>query len=122
MISIGSTGQLDFATGKLMVPSYADMELYLHEVSSAWLLEQYETGFFRTLNADQNYLNDSGNNGGGPPEGVITEGLLTDGEVDGWAIHWIGETPETVDGQRYQLIEDKWKPEETATVVASVNP
>jgi hypothetical protein len=104
VISIGSTGQLDFTTGKLLIPSYADVELYLHEVSSAWLKEQFETGFFRTLMANQNELNASAKNEGSPPEGEIVEGLFQGGEVDGWTIIWLGENPDTVEDPDQMLV------------------
>ncbi len=104
VISIGSTGRLNFATGELLIPSYADVELYLHEISSAWLLEEYETGFFRTLRADQKDLNESANNGGGPPEGEIIEGLFRGDEIDGWTIIWLGENPDTVEDPDQTLI------------------
>ena len=95
VISIGSTGKLDFSTGTLTIPSFADFELYLHEISSAWFIEQLESGFFRTLIADQDALNGCALNGGSLPKGDIAEGLTDAGEKDGWKLYWLGETPET---------------------------
>ena len=94
VLPIGSTGSLDFATGTLYLPSFADMELYLHEISAKWLLENMDSGFFRTLMADPDALNACAD-GGKLPNGQIVEGFIP-GEVrDGWQFYWIGATPET---------------------------
>ena len=94
VLPIGSTGSLDFTDGTLYLPSFADMELYLHEISAKWLLENIESGAFRTLMADQDALNACAD-GGKLPQGQIVEGFLP-GEVrNGWQFYWIGATPET---------------------------
>ena len=94
VLPIGSTGSLDFTTGTLYLPSFADMELYLHEISAKWLLENMENGIFRTLMADPDALNACAD-GGKLPNGQIVEGFIP-GEVrDGWQFYWIGATPET---------------------------
>ena len=95
VIPIGSTGKLDFSTGTVMIPSFADFELYLHEISAEWFTEQLETGFFRTLIADQEALNNCALAGDKLPDGKIVEGLTDGGEKDGWKIYWLGDTPES---------------------------
>ena len=95
VIPIGSTGSLDFITGTLTIPSFADVELYLHEVSSAWFIEQLEARRFRMLQGDRETLNDCALNGGRLPDGEIREGLTMEEEKDGWTMYWLGDTPET---------------------------
>jgi len=95
-IPIGRTGRLNFATGVLTIPSYTDFELYLHEVSAAWLIEQIESGYIRTLTGDQEAFNASAVQGSeNLPGGNIVEGLTDGGTVEGIRLYWIGDTPET---------------------------
>ena len=47
VIPIGSTGSLDFLNGLLMLPSYADFELYLHEVSGSWLVRAWQGDYMQ---------------------------------------------------------------------------
>ena len=103
VVPIGSTGSLDFATGTLYLPSFADMELYLHEISAQWLLENVESGKVRTLMADQEALNACAD-GGKLPEGEIVEGLIPGETWDGWQFYWIGATPETATDPDQTLI------------------
>ena len=95
IIPIGSTGTLDFRTGILTLPSFADYELYLHEVSSEWLLDQFESGMMRRATADQDSLNTCALETGELPEMAYANALVPDGEKDGWQIFWLGNTPET---------------------------
>ena len=101
---IGSTGQLDFRTGTLTLPSGADFELCLDEVSAAWMIEKLNTGFIRRLDADQAALNDAALNNGGMPTGTIVEGLTAGGEKEGWEIYWLGATPETAEDPDQTLL------------------
>ena len=95
-IPIGKTGSLNFATGVLTIPSYTDFELYLHEVSAAWLIEQMQTGYIRTLIGDQEEFNTCATDGSEKlPEGTIVEGIIDGGTVEGIQLYWIGDTPET---------------------------
>jgi hypothetical protein len=95
-IPIGRTGRLNFATGVLTIASYTDFELYLHEISAAWLIEQIKSGYLRTLMGDQKAFNASAADGSEKlPEGTIVEGLTDGGTVEGIRLYWIGDTPET---------------------------
>ena len=93
VLPIGSTGSLDFSDGTLYLPSFADMELYLHEISAQWLMENIESGMIQTLLADQDALNACAD-GGKLPEGQIVEGVIPGETRDGWQFYWIGATPE----------------------------
>ncbi|MBR2121739.1 MAG: hypothetical protein IJ930_02175, partial [Lachnospiraceae bacterium] len=104
VIPIGSTGKLDLLTGTVTVPSFADFELYLHEVSGKWLAKQFETELFLTLTADQEVLNSFALSGARQPHGEIAEGLADGGEKDGWKIYWLGDTPETADDKDQTLL------------------
>ena len=104
IVPIGSTGSLDFSTGTLTIPSFADFELYLHEVSSRWLIDQFEKRRFRMLRADQDALNNCAWNGGKLPKGEITEELIPDGGENGWSRYWLGDTPETAEDAGQTLI------------------
>ena len=95
IIPIGSAGSLDFSTGTLILPSKSDYELYLHEVSGAWLTEMFETGFIRMLSGDQHEIDEAVVNGTELPRGEIVEGLTDGGERDGWKLYWLGDSPET---------------------------
>jgi len=95
IIPIGSTGTLNFLTGMLTLPSLADYELYLHEVSSGWLLKQFGNGMMRRAAAAQESLNACALEDGELPEMEYTDALTPDGEKNGWLIYWLGNTPET---------------------------
>jgi len=103
VVPIGSTGSLNFADGTLYLPSFADMELYLHEISGQWLLENVESGKIRTLMADQEALNACAD-GGKLPTGEIVEGFIPGETRDGWQFYWIGATPETAEDPDQTLI------------------
>ncbi|MGX8705862.1 MAG: hypothetical protein ACSW8J_04705, partial [bacterium] len=98
VIPIGSTGTLNFSIGALTLPARADFELYLHEVSGAWLVEQLGAGFFRRMDADPAKANAcvlDEDDKQGLPTGAIVESFAEDGEIDGWKRFWLGDTPET---------------------------
>ena len=96
IIPIGSTGTLNLKTGVLTLPSHADYELYLHEVSSGWLLKQFESGMMRRASAPQESLNACALENGELPEMTYADAPIPDGEKNGWLIFWLGNTPETV--------------------------
>ena len=50
IIPIGSAGSLSLDKRELSLPAQARFELYLHEISGAWLLEKLNSGFIRRLN------------------------------------------------------------------------
>ena len=95
VMPVGSTGSLDFSTGILTLPSKADFELYLHEVSANWLLDMLNEGFIRGMIADTDEADDAAMNGTELPEGSIVDALIPDGEEDGWKKYWLGDTPDT---------------------------
>ena len=95
IIPVSSNGFLDFSTGTLTLPSRADFELYLHEVSGSWLIEKIEEGFIRRLDGDQAEINEAVLNGKELPAGVIVEGLTDGGERDSWKLYWLGDSPGT---------------------------
>jgi hypothetical protein len=88
----------------LTLPSLADFELYLHEVSANWLLGKIDEGFIRGMIADPDAANGAAMNGEELPEGSISEGLVPDGEADGWKKYWLGDTPETAEDPDQILI------------------
>ena len=104
VIPIGSTGSLNFSNGLLMLPSYADFELYLHEVSGDWLVQAWQGDFMQALIADQDAINECTMNGGDLPQGTIVNGLVDGGEKDGWHLWWIGNSPETAEDPDQTLI------------------
>ncbi len=113
VIPIGSTGKLDFSTGTFTLPELSDFELYLHEVSGAWLLEQLNAGIFRRLGADQANINtyvleNESTLEQTLPTGPIVEGLTEDGETDGWRKFWLGDTPETAESDSQVLVYLLW--------------
>ena len=104
VIPIGSAGSLDFSTGTLTIPSRADFELYLHEVSGKWLIEKIEEGLIRRLDGDQDDINEATLKGRELPDGVIVEGLIDGGMQDGWQLYWLGDSPETAKDADQMLI------------------
>jgi hypothetical protein len=92
---VGSSGALDFRTGTLTLPTLADFELYLDEVSGAWLIDGWKNGFFQMLSGAQDEINECALNGGNLPQGTVREELTDGGETDGLHCWWVGDTPET---------------------------
>ena len=101
VIPIGSTGSLDMKTGVVTLPSMSDYELYMHEVSAAWMTEKLTEGYISMLSADPDEINRVAlNTGDTLPEGTIVGGIKEDGQADGWIRFWLGLTPETAqDGE-----------------------
>ena len=96
VIPIGSTGSLDMKTGVVTLPSMSDYELYMHEVSAAWMMEKLAEGYISMLSADPEEINRVALNAGGTlPEGTVVGGIKEDGQEDGWIRCWLGLTPET---------------------------
>ena len=93
-IPVGMDGEMDFAGGVFTIPQQTDMELYLHEVSGAWLQAQFADTTFRLLSADQEALNECATGEGNHPDGTILEGLTKAETADGWTCYWVGRTPE----------------------------
>ena len=104
VIPIGSTGQLDFRDGTLTLPSGADYELYLDEISSKWMKESLETGFIRWLDGNQDEVNSAVAEGKELPDGIVLEDLTEGAEKDGWKLWWLGRTPETAESEDETLI------------------
>ena len=107
VIPVGSTGSLDLNTGVLTLPSNADYELYLNEISGKWLLDNLQSGYIRTLMADTQEVNDFALEGNDLPVGEIIETLLEDetGEpVPGIRMFWIGNCPETAEDPDEPLV------------------
>ena len=105
VIPVGSTGSLDFASGELVLPSQADFELYLHEVSAGWLLGRLGERFIRRLDADQDAINAYAlTEDAELPEGRLIEGLTDGGMEDGWRVYWWDDTPETAKDDEQTLI------------------
>ncbi|MBQ3816448.1 MAG: hypothetical protein II836_10340, partial [Clostridia bacterium] len=100
VIPIGSSGSLDFTTGVFTLSVLSDFELYLNEVSGAWLLNMFEEGTLRRLDNDQDAINAyvlyGDETGGDLSGGDIVEGIADGGTRDGWRLYWAGDTPETV--------------------------
>lgn len=113
VIPIGSSGSLDFSTGVFTLPELADFELYLHEVSGKWMTEQFENGFIRLFDADQEAIDAFalGGTDSLPANPKIVEGLTELGEDEGWKCFWLGETPETVQDPDEWLIVIYWNEE-----------
>ena len=105
ILPIGANGSLDFSTGELTLPARTDFEVYLHEISGAWLLEKLQSGFLRRVTAEQSAINDSILNGSTLPDGSVTGGLSEGEALDGsWIIYWLGHTPETAETDDEVLI------------------
>ncbi len=125
VIPIGSDGSLDFSTGIFTLPGLADFELYLHEVSGKWMLELFDEGFLRRLDADQDAINEytqpdsegeveaqaesntqaeRNTQTATLPQGEIVEGVTADGETDGRKKYWLGSTPENAADDAQTLV------------------
>ena len=63
-----------------------------------------QTGFIRTLMADQDELNACAIDGTELPDGTIIEGLTDGGTVEGIRLYWIGDTPKTAKDPDQTLI------------------
>ena len=95
IIPIGSTGTMNFKTGVLKLPPQADYELCLNEISSEWLLKQFESGMMRRATAAQEKLNASALEGMELPEMEYADGPVPDGKKNGRLVYWLGHTPKT---------------------------
>jgi hypothetical protein len=109
VVPIGSNSSLDFATGTLTLPSLADYEIYLHEISGAWLLDNIRSGMIRRMDAPVEDVNEfvlTGMEEGirKAPDGEILEGLTSDGDMGGWTFYWLGDSPETATDDNQTLI------------------
>ncbi|MBR2528615.1 MAG: hypothetical protein IKE58_09130 [Blautia sp.] len=106
IIPIGPSGSLDFSSGVFTLPELMEFELYLHELSGAWLIDRLNTGLFRRLSASQEEINDYMRrpDTDDVPSGMIVEGLSDDGETDGWRVFWLTHTPETAETEDEALI------------------
>ncbi len=104
LFPIGSAGTMDFKSGIFTLPARTDFELYLHEVSAAWLIESIQNDFIRTLMADQNEINECAKGNQGLPQGTIIHGAVDGGIVEGCHLYWIGDTPETAKDPDQTLI------------------
>ena len=96
VIPVGTSASLNFTTGQLSLPVLADFELYLHEVSGAWLLENFRSGFFRRMDAPQADMNAYALGDGDDavntlPTGTIMEGITQDGDVGETRFYWVGD-------------------------------
>ena len=65
---MGDGGNLNLVTGEMTVPSLADTELYLMEVSAKWLLEKAHEGIIKNCTANMDEASAAVLNGGGLPE------------------------------------------------------
>ena len=100
VIPIGSKGQLNMRSGEFNIPAYSDLELYLDEVSSAWLVENIQSGMIRTMFADQEQINEMALNETAMPQGEILEGLskedsvrtLDEKDAQKLEFYWVGKT------------------------------
>ena len=105
LIPVGSSSSLDFATGELLLPSLADFELYLHEVSGEWMLNNFRTGFFRRMDVSmeeaQSYILGDGVT---LPTGQVLEAFTEGGEMNGWKLYWLGDTPDTAGSDDQMLV------------------
>ena len=105
IISIGKDGTFNFTNGIFNIPRQAEMELYLKEISGKWLIDSLESGFIRTLVADQNQIHDFIFSNGEMPQGTIVEKLFQDDEAeDGIRLYWIGTRPENVTDPEQMLL------------------
>ncbi|MBR1559442.1 MAG: hypothetical protein IJ646_04290 [Clostridia bacterium] len=122
VIPIGSNASLNLSDGTLTLPALTDYELYLDEVSGAWLLKQLGSGLIRRLEAPVEDVNDYLLNDVDPrvttlPTGPILEGLTPNGDVEGWKLYWLVDTPETA-AEDDQVLIALLHNEETDEVVA----
>ena len=97
----------------LTLPDRADYELYLDEISGAWLLDGMENGFIRTLVADPEEINACALEGADLPQGTIVETIQMEIKLDGTEpeaipenikVFWVGTTPGTADDPDRPLI------------------
>ena len=105
VVPIGSAGSLDFTSGTLLLPAKTEFELYLHEVSGAWFVEQLEKGVFRIYSGDIDQFTEFAvGEGNKMPKGAIMDGLTLGGEEGEWKLYWLGDTPETAADEDQTLI------------------
>ena len=108
VIPIGASASLDFSNGQLALPTKADFDLYLSDVSGAWLLDNLRSGFIRRMDAPIEDVGSfalfDGDDKPTPPTGEIVEGITPDGEVQGWKLYWVGATPDTANDDDQALI------------------
>ena len=95
ILPIESSGSLDFDGGWLTIPSKADFELYLNEVSGRWIIDQMTSGFMRMYEADQDAINRFTSGSYDLPEGNVIEGLIDGGMQNGWKLYWVNADPDT---------------------------
>ena len=96
VLPIGSSGSLDMKTGVLTIPSRVDEELYMDEVSANWMLRQMESNFIQNIVTEPAAANATAIGGARLPKGTIHQGIVPDGELSGWKLYWVGDTPLTV--------------------------
>ena len=109
VIPVGSGSSLNLATGTLALPAKSDFDLYLYEVSGAWLLDGFRSGTLRGMNAPADavfsyVLGTTEPKTGELPLGSLMDTLTADIEVGGWKIYWLGDTPETASDDTQMLI------------------
>ncbi len=97
LVEVNRTTTLDFSNGTLRVESGDDFELYLDELSGAWLLDQLQSGDFQVIDVDSDAI-ENYNEGDRLPSGDILSGVTEDGEDGrGSKVYWIGgRTPDNV--------------------------
>ena len=104
ILPIDRNGTLDFATGELLMPAHEDHELFLDEVSAKWLTDRLNERFIQTYVADSaSAASATAINGGKLLEGEAKPGLIPGGDVEGWKLYWLGDTPETAQTPRQPL-------------------
>ena len=113
VIPIGSTGSLDFRTGAFTMPAGTRFDLYLYEVSGAWLTGKLNDGTIRWTGADPAAVTGLIRENGGEDIGSLSgegipEGLTEDSAVSGWRRFWLGHTPETASDEDETLIFLLW--------------
>ncbi|MCR4877288.1 MAG: hypothetical protein K5922_08955 [Clostridiales bacterium] len=105
MMPLGNAGSLNLGNGELTIPSLSEFELYLHDVSAAWMREKIGAGFLQGYIADPSAANDTVQNGLELPKCVtIAKGLAPDGDAPGREAWWMGDTPETAKDPEQELI------------------
>jgi hypothetical protein len=113
VIPIGETGSLDFRTGSFTMPVSARFDLYLFEISGAWLMTGLKDGKIRMLAADpeavNGYMAENGEKDIAElPLGDVLEGITEEKTGGGWRLFWLGHTPETAADENEPLIFLRW--------------
>jgi hypothetical protein len=109
VVPIGSSCSLDFANGTLRLPALTDYELYLQEVSGAWLLDNIRSGKIRRVDVPIDQANafalaSEETEADELPTDQILEGLAEDGDMNGWKFYWLGDSPETAKDDNQTLV------------------